>query len=218
VLLRAGVRPVVFGAAGVAVVTGLAAGMVAVYAGTSLPVAGFGSGFNFGVPGMLTQDWTAASVPEATAVTLELLVSWVVTALVVRRWRVPWAAGAGTCVLGAAVAAVSLVATAQMTVHVSRAGTAAAQAVALGPGVRPGDRVAVASSVPWQLWVPQAFGVPWARLELFDPLRQGPPAGVTVVEVPWPAGQPAQASWPDAPAGWHVVASSRSGGWVTWRS
>jgi hypothetical protein len=38
-----------------------------------------------------------------------------------------------------------------------------------------------------------------------------------VVEAGWPTGQSARASWPRAPAGWHIVASSPSGGWVTWR-
>jgi hypothetical protein len=44
-----------------------------------------------------------------------------------------------------------------------------------------------------------------------------PPAGVTAVEMPWPGGQPAQASWPHAPAGWRVIASNQAGGWVLWR-
>ncbi len=43
---------------------------------------------------------------------------------------------------------------------------------------------------------PVAFEVSWAELELFDPASQPPPAGVSVVEVPWPAGQDAQASRP----------------------
>jgi hypothetical protein len=38
-----------------------------------------------------------------------------------------------------------------------------------------------------------------------------------VVEMPWPGGQPAQASWPHAPAGWRVVSSNQGGGWVLWR-
>ena len=31
------------------------------------------------------------------------------------------------------------------------------------------------------------------------------------------AGQPAQAGWPDAPAGWRIVASDQDVGWVVWR-
>ena len=46
---------------------------VAIYAGTSLPTAGFGSAFNFAEPAVLTQNWTQASVLLATAVTLGLL-------------------------------------------------------------------------------------------------------------------------------------------------
>jgi len=37
------------------------------------------------------------------------------------------------------------------------------------------------------------------------------------VEVPWRAGQSAQASWPNAPAGWRIVASSQTYQWVAWR-
>src|SRR5207302_2437922 len=79
-----------------------------------------------------------------------------------------------------------------------------------------GDQVAVASGVGWWLWVPQAFEVSWTRLQFFNPRDAPPPAGVSVVEVPWPAGQPARASWPHAPAGWRVVAANGTGGWVAW--
>jgi len=43
------------------------------------------------------------------------------------------------------------------------------------------------------------------------------PAGTTVVESGWPAGHPAQAGWPGAPAGWRIVASDQNAGWVVWR-
>jgi hypothetical protein len=56
----------------------------------------------------------------------------------------------------------------------------------------------------------------WTELEFFDG-TQAPPPGVNVVEAGWPAGQPARASWPQALAGWRIVASSQAGGWVTWR-
>jgi hypothetical protein len=39
-----------------------------------------------------------------------------------------------------------------------------------------------------------------------------------VVEMPWPSGKPAAASWPQAPAGWRVVASDEAYGWVAWRA
>jgi len=214
VLLRAGIRPILGCAACVAGLFVVAAVTVAIYAGSSLPTAGFGSGFNFAEPAVLTQDWTQASVPVATAVTLGLLACWVAFALAVRRWR------AVVLAFGACVAAVSLVAVAQMTSHVSRAATAAAQAVNVpvsASGVRPGEQVAVASDLGWQAWVPLAYQVSWTELTFFNPASQPPPAGVTVAEMPWPAGQPAQASWPHAPAGWRVVASSRDGGWVAWR-
>ena len=38
-----------------------------------------------------------------------------------------------------------------------------------------------------------------------------------MVEAGWPTGQPAQAGWPEAPAGWRIVASDQSAGWAVWR-
>jgi hypothetical protein len=64
------------------------------------------------------------------------------------------------------------------------------------------------------LAVPQAFEVSWTELKHFTPGRQRLPAGTTVVEAGWPAGQPAQAGWPDAPVGWRIVASDQDVGWV----
>src|SRR6202011_1110912 len=114
VLLRASTSRILRYAAGTAALTVLAAVMVSVYAGTSLPTAGFGSAFNFGEPAVLTQDWTQASVLAATGVALGLLALWVVAAVIVRRWRgVMRASGLG--ILGLGVAAVSLVALTQMT-------------------------------------------------------------------------------------------------------
>jgi hypothetical protein len=173
----------------------------------------FGSAFNFAEPAVLTQNWTQASVLLATAVTLGLLAAWIGLALAARRWR------AVVPVFGACVAAVSLVALTQMTSQVSRAGTVQAQAVNVpvsASGVRPGEQVAVASDVRWQARVPLAYQVYWTKLQFFNPAGP-PPAGVTVVEMPWPAGQPAQASWPHAPVGWRVVAANQAGRWVLWR-
>ncbi len=74
--------------------------------------------------------------------------------------------------------------------------------------------------------MPLAYQVSWTELQFFNPASQPPPAGVTVVEMPWPGGPPAQAaqavqaaqaSWPHAPAGWRVAASNQAGGWVLWR-
>ena len=58
----------------------------------------------------------------------------------------------------------------------------------------------------------------WTQLQFFNPATQAPPAGASVVELAWPDGQPAQASWPTAPDGWHIVATDGSLGWVAWRS
>jgi hypothetical protein len=219
-LLRARMRDILV-CAGVA--TGLfllAAVTVAVYIGTTVPTAGFGSAFNFAEPAVLTMNWTQASVPLATAVTLVMLAVWIGLAGLLRRWRagVPFTALAA--VFGVGVAAVSLVAVAQMTSHVSRNGNSNAQAASAlmqAGKLRPGDRVAVTSSLSWTLWVPQAFQVSWTELELFHPRWQPVPAGTTVVESRWPAGKPARAGWPHAPAGWRIVASDQDAGWVVWR-
>jgi hypothetical protein len=122
---------------------------------------------------------------------------------------------------GGCVAAVSLVAVTQMTGHISLATSSngqAARTLLSASGLRPGERAAVSSDLSWPLWVPQAFEISWAELELYTPSSAWtPPAGVTVVETSWPAGQPARASWPDALAGWRIAASDQAGAWVVWR-
>ncbi|MGH3199331.1 MAG: hypothetical protein ACRDNT_26180 [Streptosporangiaceae bacterium] len=215
VLLRAAARPVLAFAACAAGLTVVAAVTVAVYAGTSLPTER-GRTFNFGEPAVLTQDWSRASVPAATAAALALLLLWVLFALLARRVRVLG------CVLGAAVAAVSLVAVAQLTAHCSRADGVWAQAMgmremAAAGGLKPGQQIAVASDITGILRLAQAFEVSSAQVQYFNPSRRPPPAGVTVVDTAWPTGQPARASWPGAPAGWRVVAANRFGSWVVWR-
>ena len=233
VLLRARPRFILFCAGCTAAVTGLSAVFVSVYAGSSLPTGAFPTGFNFGEPAVLTQDWTQASVLVATAAALGLLAVWVAVALAARRWGavvrgVP-VSRALRALMVTGLAAVSLVAVTQMTSHVSQAGTPAQVANTTGfvaaTGLRPGDQIAVASTVsnslaaievPYWLWAPQAFEVSWSELEFFNP-AQPPPAGVAVVETGWPAGQPASAGWPGHPAGWKVVANNQAGGWVAWR-
>jgi len=234
VLLRSRPRFVAICAAGTVALSLVTAGIVAVYAGSSLPTSIFPTGFNFAEPAVLTQDWTSANVWVATAVALGLLAVWILLALAARRWsavvvrpgarpsRAP--RGSGPRALRAALvgglAAVSLVAVAQMTSHVSRAATPAQAASTTGfvaaSGLKPGEQIAVASNVSYSLWAPQAFEVSWTELEFFNP-PQAPPTGTAVVEAAWPAGQPASASWPHAPAGWHIVAASQAGGWVAWR-
>jgi hypothetical protein len=118
---------------------------------------------------------------------------------------------------GVCVAAVSLVALTQMTSQVSRADSAQEQGVHVpASALRPGQQVALASGLNWAVAVPEVFQVSWTELQFFDPASQPPPAGVTAVETSW-AGGPAQASWPHAPAGWHVVASNQAGKWVLWQ-
>jgi hypothetical protein len=234
VLLRARPRFILICTAGTAVVTVLSALMVYVYAGSSLPTSAFSTGFNFGEPAVLTQDWTSASVWVSTLVALGLLGVWVLIALAARRWTgavrgIPVSrALRGLAVAG--LAAVSLVASIQMTYHISRAATPAQAASTTGfvaaAGLKPGDQIAAAyaigtnkippTDVPYYLWAPQAFEVTWTELEFFNP-AQAPPAGVNVVETGWPSGQPASAGWPNHPAGWKIVASDQSAGWVAWR-
>jgi hypothetical protein len=238
VLLRMRPRFVLVCAACTVALTALSAVTVAVYAGSSLPTSIFPTGFNFAEPAVLTQNWTSANVYLASAVAVGLLALWILLALAARRWsavvvrpgahlsralrvsgslRVAWVLRAA---LAAGLAVVSVVAVAQVTSHVSQAFTPAQAANTSGfvtaSGLRAGEQVAVAGNVSYSLWAPQAFEVSWTELEFFDP-PQSPPAGTDVVETAWQAGQPASASWPQAPAGWHIVAASQAGGWVAWR-
>jgi hypothetical protein len=219
-LLRARMRDILVCAA---ISTGLfvlAAVTVAVYIGTTVPTVGFGAGFNFAEPAVVTQNWTQASVPLATAVTLVMLAVWIGFAFVRRRLRGGVSLAAVSAAFGVCVAAVSLIAVAQMTSHISRiddSPTQAAMALMDAGKLQPGDQVTVTSSLAWPLWVPQAFEVSWTELDLFNPAHQALPPGTTVVEAEWPTGKPAQAGWPEAPAGWRIVASDQSAGWAVWR-
>jgi hypothetical protein len=216
VLLRAAPRQVLIGAACVVPPTLLAAVVVSVYAGSSVPTSGFGAAFVFAEPAVLTQNWTHASVLLATAVAFVLLACVVAAGLVAahrgRRWHGVLLAGLGV---------VSLVASLQMTSHISQANTPGQErnitAIVSGTGLRPGQHLAIGTGLSWQTWMPQAYEVWWAPLQFFHPWSQGPPAGATVVEVAWPAGQPAASTWPHAPAGWRVVLTDPVDGWVAWR-
>jgi hypothetical protein len=216
VLLRADRRRILAYAAWAAGFTIVTAMTVAAYAGSSLPTNGFGNAFSFTGPAVLTQDWSHASVTVATVVALALLAVWVAMALSFRLPLRDWRA-----VLLAGIVAVNLVAVVQMTSRVSQAGTRSqapnSTGLLTGSGLGPGERIAVSTMLAWQSWVPQAFEIPWTRLHFFNPATTSPPGDATVVEVPWPAGRPARASWPQAPAGWRIVAWDRADGWVAWR-
>jgi hypothetical protein len=213
VLLRAAPRQVLIGAACVVPPTLLAAIVVSVYAGSSVPTSGFGAAFVFAEPAVLTQNWTQASVLLATAVVFVLLACVVAVSRFGGRWR-----GGVLC---AGLGAVSLVASLQMTSHISQADTPAQErnvtAIVSGTGLRPGQYLAIGTGLSWVTWMPQAYEVWWAPLQFFHAWSQGPPADATVVEMAWPTGQPAAASWPRAPAGWRVVLTDRVDGWVAWR-
>jgi hypothetical protein len=216
VLLRAAPRFILICAACVVPPTLLAAVVVSVYAGSSVPTSGFGAAFVFAEPAVLTQNWTQASVLLATAVAFGLLACVVAAGLVASRWGRRWHG-----VLLAGLGVVSLVASLQMTSHISQANTPGQErnitAIVSGTGLRPGQHLAIGTGLSWMTWMPQAYEVWWAPLQFFHPWSQGPPAGATVVEVAWPAGQPAAATWPHAPAGWRVVLTDRVDGWVAWR-
>ena len=217
VLLRASPRRLVVWAACVAAPTLVAAIVVFAYAGGSLPEGGFGAGFVFGEPAVLTQNWTQANVWVATVVVFGLLGATVGVVIFASRWGLRWRA-----VALAGLGAVSLVAVFQMTSHISQANTPSQQNITTGfvtgTGLAPGDHLAIGDGVGWETWMPQAYEVWWAQLEFFNAATSPPPSGATVVEVYWPAGQPASASWPHAPAGWRVVLTNRSDDWAAWRA
>jgi hypothetical protein len=198
----------------------LAAIVVAVYAEASVPTSGFSAAFVFAEPAVLTQDWTTASVLLATVVALGLLAAAVGVVLCASRLGGSWARR-GPVVVLAGLGAVSLVASLQMTSHISQANTPGQQrnitALVSGTGLKPGQRLAIGTGLSWETWMPQAYEVWWTPLEFFSAGSQAPPADANVVEVAWPAGQPASASWPQAPAGWRIVLEDRVDGWVAWR-
>ena len=210
VLLRADWRRILAAAATVVPLTIITAVVVYAYAGSSIPTAGFGGGFTAAEPAVLTQNWTSANVLLATGVAFALLALWVVSA---RFSRVVVLAGLGL---------VSLLAVLQLTSHVSRGSERTAAADTTGfissTGLKPGERLAIGTGLTWSDWMPQGYQVWWAPLQFFNPATQGPPPGTSVVELAWPAGQPAQASWPTVPPGWHIVATDGQLGWVAWRS
>ena len=228
VLLRADRRRLLVYAACLVPPTLIAGIAVFAYAGGSVPTAGFGGAFAFAEPAVLTQNWTQANVFLASAAGLLLLAAWVGVVLAADRWGGRfgrWGERGRLVVLGG-LGAVSLVAVLQMTSNIAQANLPAAQADTTGlvtaSGLKPGQVLAVdegihAQGVNWEAWMPQAFEVWWAPLEFFNPATGPPPANATVVEMEWLPGQSAQASWPQAPPGWRIVASDQAAGWVAWR-
>jgi hypothetical protein len=235
VLLRADRRRILVYAACLVPPTLIAGIAVFAYAGGSVPTAGFGGAFAFAEPAVLTQNWTQANVFLATVVGLLLLAVWVGVVFAADRWggwfgrrggRLgPWGERGRAVVLGG-LGVVSLVAVIQMTSNIAQASLPAAKADTTGlvtaSGLKPGQVLAVgetirAQGVSWEAWMPQAFEVWWTQLEFFNPATGPAPSNATVVETEWLPGQSAQASWPQAPPGWRVVASDQAAGWVAWR-
>ena len=220
VLLRARPARILRYAVAAVALTALTAAIVARYAGSPLPTSGFGA-FTFGEPTVLAQGWTDnTSVLTATLVALGLLAFWIALVLVFRRLfpRPGWRA-----LMLVPVLAMNLFAVTQMTTYISQANTPIAKASSLGfvteTGLQPGDKVDIDNGLApdWPAWIPQSYQVWWTPFEFFDAATT-PPTGATVVEVAWPSGKSAPASWPNAPAGWHVVASNQTYGWVAWHS
>jgi hypothetical protein len=221
VLVRSPPRRVLLYAACVVAPALLAAVVVFAYAGGSLPTSGFGAAFVFGEPAVLTQNWTTANVLLATAAGFVLLAAAAGMVLLGSRLGGPWTWRLRAAVL-AGLGAVSLVASLQMTSHISQASTPGQErnttALITGTGLRPGQHLAIGTGLSWQTWMPQAYEVWWAPLEFFSAGSQSPPADATVVEVAWPAGQPASSSWPQGPGdGWKIALEDPADGWVAWR-
>jgi hypothetical protein len=222
VLLRSAPRRVLTYAALVVPPTLLAAIAVFAYTGGSLPTSAFGAGFVFGEPAVLTQDWTSASPLLASLVTFLLLGAAVGVVVAAARVGNPgWIKCAHAVVL-AGLGAVSLVASLQMTSHISQANVPAQErsvtAVVTGTGLRPGQHLAIGTGLRWETWMPQAYEIWWAPLEFFNAtLGAPPPTDATVVEAAWPAGRPATMSWPQAPGGWKIVLEDPIDRWVAWR-
>jgi hypothetical protein len=233
VLLRADRRRIVVYAACLVPPTVVAGIAVFAYSGGSVPTAGFGGAFAFAEPAVLTQNWTQANVFLATVVGLLLLAAWVGVVLAADRWGgrlrgrlgSRWGERGRVVVLGG-LGVVSLVAVIQMTSNIAQANVPAQAASTTGlvtaSGLKPGQVLAVdegihAKGVSWEAWMPQAFEVWWTPLEFFNPAKGPPPANATVVEMEWLPGRSAQASWPQAPPGWRIVASDQAAGWVAWR-
>jgi hypothetical protein len=211
VLLRSDRRHLLIYAVGVALPTMVTAIIVDAYAGSSMSTSGFGSAFNFGEVAVLAQNWTSASVALATAVALGLLAVWVAMATLLPRGR--------AIALLAGLALVSALADVQMTSKIGNASEPLGRAVAVTPlaGLRPGEQIGISSALGWQLWIPQAYELSWPGQVSFNPAK-APPAGTTVVEVPWLNGQSEQATWPNAPRGWHITSASQLGGWAVWQA
>jgi hypothetical protein len=212
VLRRAGPRRVLLYAACVAPPTLIAALVIDAYAGSSLPTHSFGTAFNFGEPAVLTQNWNSANVALATAVGLGLLAVSVAVAVLLPKARV--------LVLLAGLTAVSVTADVQMTHRIGDGYEQAAREATVAPlaGLKQGEKIAISNKVIWEIEVPEMYEMPWKGEVIFHPSSQAPPAGVSVVEVPWQAGQSEQASWPTAPPGWHITAGNQTAGWVIWQA
>lgn len=221
VLLRARGRWLAgYGAAAavMAVATGL---IVTHYAGPFERVTGFRT-FNWAEPAVLSWSWNYLSIRKATAAGAGLLVLWVMLGLLLRRLSGRSFGRWGAALL-LPVLAMNVFALTAMSTKISQASTpdqrANTLALVTGTGLQPGGQVALDDSMraEWQSWIPQSFEVWWTDLDFVDGSKGVLPAGTTVFEVAWPQGKPAQASWPQAPAGWHVVAASSEHHWVVWR-
>ncbi|MEU8920963.1 phospholipid carrier-dependent glycosyltransferase [Kitasatospora sp. NPDC048545] len=85
-------------------------------------------------------------------------------------------------------------------------------------GIGAGDNVVFAWDIDWSLRGTQAFEVYRGRVWFLDPRWQPLPAEASALVTPLPpAGQPAEAYWPDHPAGWYVERADARQNWAVWR-
>ncbi|MCX4748472.1 hypothetical protein OG455_23650 [Kitasatospora sp. NBC_01287] len=128
-----------------------------------------------------------------------------------------------TAVAGLALAALAGYATATITDYVTKPTQNAAHESSIDftrqAGITPDDRVVMDGHFDWtsRTVMPylQLRGRTWVWQLLDDP---HPPADANVAVLGiWGGGKPATASWPNAPAGWHVAVARPDLNWVVWR-
>jgi hypothetical protein len=189
------------------------AGIIQFHAGDLLSRNFFGA-FDFPEVCVLTWDWTSLRLWPATGAALLLLALAALAMTGTQRH--------GLFVLAVLLITVNLATMVVTTNKISRYWSARLEAAtSLAPaGLTTQDRVAVNySGLSWRIWVSQAFQVR-THLIAFDRYRRSePPAGATLVVVPWDPGVRPERSWPTAPPDWHLIAAGRTyaGDWTAWR-
>ncbi|MFE2326395.1 phospholipid carrier-dependent glycosyltransferase [Streptomyces sp. NPDC059385] len=134
-------------------------------------------------------------------------------------------AGLATGVVGVVLVAFAAFATVTVTDHVNKEFVADRLDDGTGfiekAGIRPGDRLVMDDDVRWEIRMTTSYmvldGRVWTRFLL---TKDAPPAEANVAVLAlYDKKAPATASWPGAPAGWHVDRDVRQGKneYVVWR-